>query len=88
MLINFNAPFIAGDFWVKGGKVGADLQDVCDHIDHVCRVTGSTKHVGLGADYDGILAPARGLEDVEAGSSDEDEDVVGVEGSRSSLNDE
>ena len=66
VMINFNAPFVAGDFWVKGGKVGADLQDVCDHVDHVCAVTGSTKHVGLGADYDGIKTPARGLEDVGA----------------------
>ena len=23
VMINFNAPFVAGDFWVKGGKVGA-----------------------------------------------------------------
>ena len=29
-------------------------------------MTGSTKHVGLGADYDGIKTPARGLEDVGA----------------------
>lgn len=37
------------------GKVRrqATLEDVADHIDHVCQVAGSARHVGLGTDLDG-----------------------------------
>ena len=33
-------------------------------VDHAKRVCGSVRHLGLGADYDGIKAAARGVEDV------------------------
>ena len=38
--------------------------ECADHIDHAKKVCGSVKHIGLGADYDGIKAPSRGMEDV------------------------
>ena len=63
-MININGPFIAGDFFVKDSKVGATVIEVADHIDHAKRVCGTVAHVGLGADFDGIKSPARGLEDV------------------------
>ena len=63
-MINVNAPFVAGDFFVSGGKVGASVVQVADHIDYAKKVCGNVLHLGLGADYDGIKAPARGMEDV------------------------
>ena len=46
-------------------KVGATLMEVADHIDHIRKVCGgSCDHIGIGADYDGIVDVARGLEDV------------------------
>lgn len=65
VMINFNAPFVAGDFFVDSqGHVGASLQQVADHIDHAVKICGTAKHIGLGADFDGIKSPARGLPDV------------------------
>ena len=64
VMINVNAPFVAGDFFVSGGKVGASVVQVADHIDYAKKVCGNVLHLGLGADYDGIKAPARGMEDV------------------------
>src|ERR1041384_1947695 len=40
--------------WQSGdGKTGVTLTDVIAMIDHVCQVTGSAAHVGLGSDFDG-----------------------------------
>jgi len=39
-----------------------DVKTVVDHIDHVVKVTGSTNHVGLGSDFDGISGTPEGLE--------------------------
>jgi len=64
VMLNLNAPFVAGDFFVEGGKVGATVRQVADHVDHAKRVCGSVRHVGLGADFDGIKTPARGMGDV------------------------
>ena len=63
VMINVSTNFIAGPFWVRGGKVGATLLEVADHIDHIKKVIG-WEYIGIGADYDGILNPARGMEDV------------------------
>jgi membrane dipeptidase len=41
----------------------ATLADVADHIDHIRERIGSA-HLGIGADYDGILELPDGLEDV------------------------
>ena len=32
----------------------ADVETVADHIDHVVKLTGSTQHVGIGSDFDGV----------------------------------
>jgi len=41
----------------------AGLTDLADHIDHVLQIAGQD-HVGLGSDFDGLLVPLPGLEDV------------------------
>lgn len=40
--------------WTKGdAKSTLTLDVVADAIDHVCQITGSAAHVGIGSDYDG-----------------------------------
>jgi membrane dipeptidase len=43
--------------WQRGvttpQAAGVTLATMVDHIDHICQVTGSTRHVGLGSDLDG-----------------------------------
>ena len=29
------------------------LERICDHIDHICQLAGSAKHIGIGSDLDG-----------------------------------
>jgi membrane dipeptidase len=43
----------------------ADVETVADHIDHVHKLTGSTKHIGIGSDFDGVRdSLPTGLKDV------------------------
>lgn len=63
VMVTFVSDFVAGKFWVRGGKVGATVIEVADHIEHIAEVAG-VDHVGLGGDYDGCLNLARGLKDV------------------------
>jgi membrane dipeptidase len=47
--------------WRRGDRRGGvSLTVVVDAIDHVCQVTGSHRHVGIGSDFDGMV----GLEHV------------------------
>ncbi len=39
----------------NGKKVDVSLDDVIRMIDHICQLTGSANHVGIGSDYDGGL---------------------------------
>lgn len=43
--------------WVHRRSKPADFQlkieRICDHIDHICQLTGSAKHIGIGTDLDG-----------------------------------
>lgn len=41
----------------------ADIERVCDHIDHVVKLVG-VDHVGIGSDFDGIDETPRGLENI------------------------
>jgi len=41
----------------------ATLQDVADHLDHLCQVAG-VDHVGIGSDFEGFHGSVEGLEDV------------------------
>ncbi|WP_437201622.1 dipeptidase [Planctomicrobium sp. SH664] len=29
------------------------IEKICEHIDHICQLTGSTRHIGIGSDLDG-----------------------------------
>ncbi|XP_006812598.1 dipeptidase 1-like [Saccoglossus kowalevskii] len=56
VMVNFNSDMISCD------ESEATLMNVADHIDYIRRKIGAT-HVGLGAEFDGIVRPATGLED-------------------------
>ena len=47
----------------KSVKPFATIDDAVEHIDHAVKVAG-IDHVGIGSDFDGIIAPPRGLEDI------------------------
>ncbi len=46
---------LLGDFVTPNMKKGerARISDCVRHIEHICALTGSTKHIGLGSDMDG-----------------------------------
>ncbi|MBE7176596.1 MAG: dipeptidase [Mucilaginibacter polytrichastri] len=45
--------------WVRGQSTPEDmhcnLDVMVDHLDHICQIAGSTKHVGIGSDLDGAF---------------------------------
>jgi membrane dipeptidase len=45
--------------WVRGKTTpeaaGVTLRTVVDHTDHICQLTGSARHVGIGSDLDGCF---------------------------------
>lgn len=53
--ITYAAQFVA---------TNATIEDVVEHIDHVCQLVGNCLHVGLGSDFDGADIMPKGLEDV------------------------
>ncbi|GMH56886.1 hypothetical protein TL16_g02241 [Triparma laevis f. inornata] len=63
VMVVFLSKFVAGEFWVRGGQVGATLLEVADHIDHAVKIAG-IDHVGIGGDFDGVSLFAKGCEDV------------------------
>ena len=34
-------------------KPACKLEDLADHIDHICQIAGNTRHIGIGSDLDG-----------------------------------
>ena len=51
---------VAMDDWMlyknwsrETGNSVVSLENVVDHIDHICKIAGDTKHAGLGTDLDG-----------------------------------
>jgi membrane dipeptidase len=58
----YSAEFTARAALLEKTLPQVDVKTVVDHIEHVITVTGSTDHVGLGSDYDGIGSTPTGLE--------------------------
>jgi membrane dipeptidase len=58
----FNADFQARWAAVRKTLPPVDVGTVCDHIDHVVKVTGKADHVGLGSDFDGLSELPAGLD--------------------------
>jgi len=55
--------------WVRGKTTpessGVTLNTLVDHIDHICQIAGSAKHVGLGTDLDGCFGREQTALDLE-----------------------
>ncbi len=54
--------------WVRGQttpeSAGVTLSHVVDHLDHVCQITGSARHSGIGSDLDGCFGTEQTPTDV------------------------
>lgn len=50
----------------ESDRTRATLEDVADHIDHICAVVGDTDHVGIGSDLDGGFGTEQSPEDVNS----------------------
>jgi membrane dipeptidase len=61
-VVPYNA-FLTPRYHPGDPKYVTSLVTIVDVIDHICQVTGSARHVGLGTDFDGGL----GVEHVPAG---------------------
>lgn len=59
--INFCLPFLDNRI-SSDSSIVVDVGTVADHIQHVISVTGDSRHVALGSDFDGISATPVGLE--------------------------
>jgi membrane dipeptidase len=46
-------PFIKQGWKLENGRDKVTIQHLIDMIDHICQVTSSARHVGLGTDWDG-----------------------------------
>ena len=46
-------PFLNWEWKTQGGREAMSLEAVVTQIDHVCQISGNTRHVGLGTDFDG-----------------------------------
>lgn len=55
--------------WVRGksqpAAMGATLEVLIDHLDHICQLAGNTQHVGLGTDLDGGFGTEQGPADLD-----------------------
>ena len=52
--------FVAG----KTPNTVVDLNDVVNHIDHICQLAGNTRHVAVGSDLDGEFGTEQTPQDV------------------------
>jgi membrane dipeptidase len=86
---------LANDFLVHGWTRDAPavtLADVVRHIDHICQLTGSARHCGIGSDFDGgfgVESTPRELDSVAdlgalagalAAAGYDEDDVAGILG--------
>lgn len=51
-LLPYNRFFIT-DWTPEMGRHAVTLSHLADHVDHICQLTGSARHVGIGTDFDG-----------------------------------
>lgn len=55
--------------WVRGQStpesMGVSLETVARHIDHICQLTGSAAHVGIGTDLDGAYGHEQTPQDLK-----------------------
>ena len=56
--------------WTRGvttpQQTGVSLENVADHIDHICQIAGNARHVGIGSDLDGAFGTEQCPIDVDS----------------------
>ncbi len=56
--------------WVRGTSTpqstGLIVEHIVAHIDHICQLTGNTKHVGIGSDLDGAYGKEQAPGDIDS----------------------
>ena len=57
--------FLKGDWRPEDGKHTVTLAHVTAMIDHVCQITGSADHVGIGSDFDGGFGVERAPAEID-----------------------
>jgi membrane dipeptidase len=55
--------------WVRGKStpagMGANLERVVDHMDHICQLAGNANHIGIGSDLDGAFGTEQSPSDID-----------------------
>lgn len=53
--------------WIVGQSTNehVTLENVVDHIDHICQLAGNARHVGLGSDLDGLFGREQSPRDLD-----------------------
>jgi membrane dipeptidase len=56
--------------WIRGqttpSESGVTLCTVIEHMDHICQLTGSARHIGIGSDLDGCFGTEQSPADLES----------------------
>ena len=56
--------------WIRGQTTpetaGVTLRTLMDHMDHICQLTGSARHVGIGSDLDGCFGTEQSPADLNS----------------------
>ena len=78
--------------WVRGGKDNGPvgLMDVVNHIDHICQLSGNSRHAAIGSDLDGgfgreqsptdldTIADLQKISDLLSGRGYHDDDIAAI----------
>ncbi|MEI6873423.1 MAG: membrane dipeptidase, partial [Verrucomicrobiota bacterium] len=55
--------------WIRGTttpvSAGVTMQHAVDHMDHICQLTGTAKHIGIGSDLDGCFGTEQTPQDLQ-----------------------
>ena len=55
--------------WIKGvstpKEMNCKLENVIDHMDHICQLAGNAMHIGIGSDLDGAYGKEQSPYDIE-----------------------
>lgn len=55
--------------WIRGKStpegMGANLERVVDHMDHICQLAGNANHIGIGSDLDGAFGKEQSPYDID-----------------------
>jgi membrane dipeptidase len=57
------------DDWIRGVSLpkamGANLNRLIDHYDHICQIAGNARHIAIGSDLDGMFGTEQSPYDMD-----------------------